>query len=436
MAGDNDARMPLSSHIHRVFSHALNTVNKIRTGSQKPPSATRLRLYGLYKQAMEGDVDGIMDRPEGSSEQDLRAREKWDAWKQQNSLSRTEAKRRYITTLIDTMHQYASPSPDSRELVAELEFVWDQVKSNVPSSSSSSPLQTLDQVGTGMSASYSALERQRQREDDDDYSDHGGGGGGGDDGDDRPLQIKSPMSQSEEDLEAAEAELDRDEFVDAPDSQYALDLYRRGEMDHNLSEAGTQPPSSRPLHRPGSTPSRPRMRTIMPQPIPLPPSWAPNHNRSNTTNNSNNNSKNNNNDTDNNKNNNNNTNSSSAAAAADAKWRTRVESSLMKMTAEVAALREQLEARRLFQHRAHYRLLRAAWRLAWAAVKHVAVDVVLLVLVLGWLRRRGDRRAEGAVRVLLGDAVAQLQGGRLGGVALASVPVLGKLPGLGGGGKG
>ena len=36
----------------RVFSHALNTVNKIRTGSQKPPSATRLKLYGLYKQAM------------------------------------------------------------------------------------------------------------------------------------------------------------------------------------------------------------------------------------------------------------------------------------------------------------------------------------------------------------------------------------------------
>ena len=38
--------------LDRVFSHALNTVNKIRTGSQKPPSATRLKLYGLYKQAM------------------------------------------------------------------------------------------------------------------------------------------------------------------------------------------------------------------------------------------------------------------------------------------------------------------------------------------------------------------------------------------------
>jgi acyl-CoA-binding protein len=42
----------MEKKIDRVFSHALNTVNKIRTGSQKPPSATRLRLYGLYKQAM------------------------------------------------------------------------------------------------------------------------------------------------------------------------------------------------------------------------------------------------------------------------------------------------------------------------------------------------------------------------------------------------
>lgn len=36
----------------RVFSHALNTVNKIRTGSEKPPAAVRLKLYGLYKQSM------------------------------------------------------------------------------------------------------------------------------------------------------------------------------------------------------------------------------------------------------------------------------------------------------------------------------------------------------------------------------------------------
>lgn len=38
--------------VDRVFSHALNTVNKIRIGSEKPPSQVRLKLYGLYKQSM------------------------------------------------------------------------------------------------------------------------------------------------------------------------------------------------------------------------------------------------------------------------------------------------------------------------------------------------------------------------------------------------
>lgn len=367
-----------------------------------------------------------------------------EAWKQQNNLSRTEAKRRYITTLIDTMHQYASPSPDSRELVAELEFVWDQVKSNVPSSSSSSPLQTLDQVGTGMSASYSALERQRatKDQDDDGYSDHANDH---DRDHDQPLQIKSPMSQSEEDLEAAEADIDRDdEFVDAPDSQYALELYRQGAMDHNLSEANAQPPSrlppsqnyhartplqqqshSRPLSRrrpdtqPPTTPTpRPRMRTIIPQPIPLPPLYntppspppPPGAQPS-----------------------------SSKPSPADLKHRARIEASLMKLTAEVAALREQLEARRLFQHRPHYRFFRAVWRFVWAGVKHIAVDVLVLVVVLAWMRRRGERRWEGAVRVLLGDAVAQLKlkGGLRGKLeGLKGLPGLPGLPGLGGGGGG
>lgn len=49
----------MSDSVDRVFSHALNTVNKIRTGSQKPPSATRLQLYGLYKQAMGGCSHGM-----------------------------------------------------------------------------------------------------------------------------------------------------------------------------------------------------------------------------------------------------------------------------------------------------------------------------------------------------------------------------------------
>jgi acyl-CoA-binding protein len=103
----------------RVFVHALNTVKKIpKTGASRPPPADRLRLYGLYKQAMEGDVDGVMERPsslkggqnnEGLQGDELkRERDKWDAWDAQRGVSRTEAKRRYIEALIDTMHKYAS----------------------------------------------------------------------------------------------------------------------------------------------------------------------------------------------------------------------------------------------------------------------------------------------------------------------------------------
>lgn len=64
--------------LDRVFVHALNTVKKIpRTGSARPPPSDRLKLYGLYKQSMEGDVEGVMQRPEGDSEEISAEREKW-----------------------------------------------------------------------------------------------------------------------------------------------------------------------------------------------------------------------------------------------------------------------------------------------------------------------------------------------------------------------
>jgi hypothetical protein len=212
--------------------------------------------------------------------------------------------------------------------------------------------------------------------------------------DDRPLQIKSPMSQSEEELEEEEAEIDRDEFVDAQDSQY--------NPNSEDVDAGVQTDASliRRDPMPESTPTpAPRMRSLLPQSIPMPnftstPTPAavgPQH-----------------------------------ESAADKKWRARVEQAIVKMTAEVAALREQLEARRLFSHSPHYRLLRGVWRWVWASLKHVAVDVFILGVVLLWMRRRKDRRLEGAVRVLLGDAVAQVQ--KVGGVQLGKV----KLPILGG----
>jgi acyl-CoA-binding protein len=63
---------------------------------------------------MEGDVDGVMDRPRSSglarnnNDETIREQEKWDAWDAQKGVSRTEAKRRYIEALIETMHKYAS----------------------------------------------------------------------------------------------------------------------------------------------------------------------------------------------------------------------------------------------------------------------------------------------------------------------------------------
>jgi len=63
---------------------------------------------------MEGDVDGVMERPvseeDGGPKGDelKRERDKYDAWDAQRGISRTEAKRRYIEALIETMHRYAS----------------------------------------------------------------------------------------------------------------------------------------------------------------------------------------------------------------------------------------------------------------------------------------------------------------------------------------
>src|SRR5271154_2109311 len=61
-----------------------------------------------------------------------------DAWHTQQGLTKTEAKRRYISSLIDNMTRYATSTPEARELVAELSFVWDQIKNLSPQQSSSS----------------------------------------------------------------------------------------------------------------------------------------------------------------------------------------------------------------------------------------------------------------------------------------------------------
>ncbi len=80
------------------------------------------------------------------------------------------------------------------------------------------------------------------------------------------------------------------------------------------------------------------------------------------------------------------------------KWRRTVEQALVKMTAEIAALREQIATGREYQGKRRRSLGRWLGWLIWAVVRHFLVDVVVLGIVLIWLRKRKDRRVEDLVR--------------------------------------
>lgn len=270
----------MADSVDRVFVHALNTVKKIpRTGSARPPPSDRLRLYGLYKQAMEGDVDGVMDRPGipggayARDEDTIREQEKWDAWDAQKGVSRTEAKRRYIEALIETMHRYASTTQDSRELVAELEFVWDQIKNNSSGSGS--------HQGGGSPARES----------------RSGGG----------RKIEKPRSGTEGPMKEL------------------FPMSEEGGSDVEVEDED-------------SLPGGPK------------------------------------------------------------NWKGKVESTLMKMTTEMAALREQIANGREWRNRRRRTI--GAWLgwLLWVVGRQAVVDLLLLALVLIWMRKRRDRRLEDVVR--------------------------------------
>lgn len=80
------------------------------------------------------------------------------------------------------------------------------------------------------------------------------------------------------------------------------------------------------------------------------------------------------------------------------KWRRTIEQAIVKMTAEIAALREQIATGREYQGRKRKSLGRwLAW-LVWWCVRHFMVDMVVLGIVLLYLRRRKDRRVEDLVR--------------------------------------
>jgi acyl-CoA-binding protein len=315
----------MADSIDRVFAHALSTVRKIpRTGSLRPPSADRLRLYGLYKQSMEGDVVHVMPRPLPASlvgpneeayqststyplessftpeqveealaiatAEDKAEMEKWDAWKACEGLSRTDAKRHYIATLMDTMRVYASGTRESRALVEELEFVWEQVKGNASRTGSGTSGRS---VGSGNRPKGDSSEDEMERTD-------------------RGLRVLRPMSDVDEGELAAEEE----------------DIEQEAESSRGVGEQVENPPRR-------NSPTQ---------------------------------------------------------------WRRRVERALVQMTAEVAALRELVDAtssqRRLWARSGKKGWVLWACRAVWKLIKRAIADAMVVAVLIMVLRWRYKERVE------------------------------------------
>ena len=267
------------------------------------------------------------------------------------------------------MHQYASQTPEARELVAELEFVWDQIKFNSSSSSASSPLNTVGVPPLSRSAYGSIAGRLAQE--DYDRPDRR------DDRDSR-LRVLSPMSQPEEeeyyrrrrgsdenhkDGGNEDEDEDDEEFEEARDSLYEeRDQDDHDDPDHASSNSNTNTHT----HTDVSSHHRPKHRRNPASGISidssgngLPHSRHPH----------------------------------SAPASKDSRWRRRVEQALTKMTAEIAAVREQMEARSIAHRRRSGLFAWVKWMI-WVAVRQILVDIAMLGMLLIWMRLRGDRRVE------------------------------------------
>lgn len=80
------------------------------------------------------------------------------------------------------------------------------------------------------------------------------------------------------------------------------------------------------------------------------------------------------------------------------RWRRTIEQALVKMTAEIAALREQIATGREYQGKKRKSPARWIGWFMWIVSKHFLTDVLILGIILLWLRKRKDLRIEDLVR--------------------------------------
>jgi diazepam-binding inhibitor (GABA receptor modulator, acyl-CoA-binding protein) len=82
--------------LQQEFDQAVTRSKEL---TKRPSNEELLLLYGLFKQATEGDVTG--DRPGGF---DFKAIAKYDAWAELKGKSADDAKKQYIA-LVTKLHQ-------------------------------------------------------------------------------------------------------------------------------------------------------------------------------------------------------------------------------------------------------------------------------------------------------------------------------------------
>jgi hypothetical protein len=198
------------------------------------------------------------------------------------------------------MHEYATTTPEARELVSELEFVWDQIKPNSVSSSASSPEQLAQ--GQGIGASYGSIDASQRV--------------GGEEAISGGLRVLRPVSDGDEENDDTDEGEDFDEARHTP-----LD----GDDDGAILTSRRQLPDLDVRNR---------------------------------------------------------------------KWRKRIEHTLIKLTTEIAALREQVEAKRVGEGKRRNGVWAWITWLVWVALRHAVVDLAVLAFLVVWARRKGDRRLE------------------------------------------
>jgi acyl-CoA-binding protein len=91
----------LKTHFETVVANGKALAQRDDMQSERPDNATLIKIYGLYKQATEGD--NTEKKPPFS---DFIARAKWDGWSAQKGLSADEAMRQYID-LVEPMQAEA-----------------------------------------------------------------------------------------------------------------------------------------------------------------------------------------------------------------------------------------------------------------------------------------------------------------------------------------